>query len=179
MLRIIGGKYRHLQIYAPDTNSTRPTTDKVREALMSAIAFYIPESNVLDLFAGSGALGLESISRGAKKVTFVDKNPLATKTIKDNIKSMKITEDNEVITSSYKSFLETHINEVYDIIYLDPPYKMKEVYDEITDFVLENNMLSERGIIVKECDIPFDEDNRFSKYKNYKYGIIHVTIYWR
>ena len=74
MLRIIGGKYRHLIIEAPNVTSTRPTTDKVREALMSALSFSLINKDVLDLFAGSGALGLEALSRGAKSATFVDQN---------------------------------------------------------------------------------------------------------
>ena len=87
MLRIIGGKYRHLQIKTPDVDSTRPTTDKVREALMSALAFSIPGKDVLDLFAGSGALGLESLSRGANSCVFVDSNIHSFKVIKENIKN--------------------------------------------------------------------------------------------
>ena len=73
MLRIIAGKYRHLKIEAPDTDNTRPTTDRVREALMSALGYKVEGAVVLDLFSGSGALGLESLSRGASKVYFVDK----------------------------------------------------------------------------------------------------------
>ncbi|MDD6302015.1 MAG: 16S rRNA (guanine(966)-N(2))-methyltransferase RsmD [Bacillales bacterium] len=179
MLRIIGGKYRHLQIKAPDSDLTRPTTDKVREAIMSALSNDLYNAKVLDLFSGSGALGLEALSRGARSATFVDKNSLAIKTIKENIEYMHVKEEVEICLSSYKSFLASHKNEQYDVVFLDPPYKMKEVYDEIVDFLFENNMISSNGVIVKECDTPFYEDDRFIKYKNYKYGIIYVTIYWR
>ena len=92
MLRIIAGKYRHLQIKTPDVDSTRPTTDKVREALMSILSFNIPSKNVLDLFAGSGALGLESLSRGAASCHFVDTNKNAYRVIKENIKNLRISE---------------------------------------------------------------------------------------
>ena len=81
MLRIIAGKYRHLIIEAPSTNTTRPTTDKVREAVMSSLGTSLINSTILDLFAGSGALGLEALSRGAKKAIFCDNNYLAIKTI--------------------------------------------------------------------------------------------------
>ena len=90
MLRIIAGKYRHLIIEAPSTNTTRPTTDKVREAVMSSLGTSLIDATILDLFAGSGALGLEALSRGAKKAIFCDNNYLAIKTIKDNINKLKI-----------------------------------------------------------------------------------------
>lgn len=179
MLRIIAGKYRHLQIKAPDVNSTRPTTDKVREALMSALSFSIPDKDVLDLFAGSGALGLESLSRGAATCVFVDTNINAFKTIKENIKSLKIEEKTEVYLQDYKTFLKNNKDRKFGLVYLDPPYKLKNIYDEVVDFMFENNMLTEDAVIVKESDVHFLEDERFSKYKKYKYGIIHVSVYWR
>ena len=179
MLRIIGGKYRHLQIKAPDVDSTRPTTDKVREALMSALSFYIADREVLDLFSGSGALGLESLSRGAKSCVFVDTNINAYKVIKENIRSIKIQEKTEVYLQDYKTYLNSNKDKKFDLVFLDPPYKMKEVYGEIVDFMLENDMLSEDAIIVKECDEFFNEDDRFRKFKTYKYGIIHASVYWR
>ena len=179
MLRIIGGKYRRLQINAPDVDSTRPTTDKVREALMSALAFDIPEKDVLDLFAGSGALGLESLSRGANSCTFVDTNNKAIKTIKDNIRNIKVQEKVEVLNMDYMSFLKMNKGRKYGLVFLDPPYKEKEVYQIIVDYLFENDMLTDDAVVIKECDIPFGEDERFSKFKNYKYGIIHVSAYWR
>lgn len=179
MLRIIGGKYRRLQINAPDVDTTRPTTDKVREALMSALAFDIPDKDVLDLFAGSGALGLESLSRGARSCTFVDTNNRAIKTIKENIRNIKVQEKVEVLNMDYMSFLKMNKGKKYGLVFLDPPYKEKEVYQIIVDYLFENDMLTEDAVIIKECDIPFGEDERFRKYKNYKYGIIHVSAYWR
>ena len=179
MLRIIGGKYRHLKIEAPDVDTTRPTTDRVREGLMSALSTYIPNKNVLDLFAGSGALGLESLSRGAKSATFVDANINAINTIKLNIKNIKIEEDTIVYFGKYKDFLNQNKDKKYGVVFLDPPYKMKECYDEIVNFLFENDMLEEDAIIVKECDIDFGDDDRFVKRKSYKYGIIHLNVYWR
>lgn len=178
MLRIIGGKYRHLIIETPNVESTRPTTDKVREALMSALSFDIPNKNVLDLFAGSGALGLEALSRGASSATFVDMNNSAIKCINKNIEKMKVSEETRVFNCSYIDFLRTNKRK-YGLVFLDPPYKMKNVYNEIVDYMFENDMLEEDAIIVKECDEFFTGDDRFRKYKTYKYGIIHVSIYWR
>ncbi len=179
MLRIIGGKYRHLKIEAPDVTTTRPTTDRVREGLMSALSVYMPDKNVLDLFAGSGALGLESLSRGAKSATFVDSNISAINTIKLNIKNIKIEEPTTIYFGKYKDFLNQNKDKKYGVVYLDPPYKMKECYDEIVNFLFDNDMLEDDAIIVKECDIDFGDDERFVKRKSYKYGIIHVNVYWR
>jgi 16S rRNA (guanine(966)-N(2))-methyltransferase RsmD len=179
MLRIIGGKYRHLQIKAPNVETTRPTTDKVREALMSILLNEIPGARVLDLFAGSGALGLESLSRGAISCDFVDNNINAINTIKDNIKYMKIEEEVHIYKENYLTFLKNKSSCQYDVIFLDPPYKMKDAYEEIVDFILEHDMLASNGVIIKECDKEFEKDSRFIKQKSYRYGIIFLNIYWK
>lgn len=179
MLRIIGGKYRHLKIEAPNVTSTRPTTDRVREGLMSALGPYLVNKDVLDLFAGSGALGLESLSRGARSATFVDANINAINTIKLNIKNIKIEEETKIYFGKYKDFLNENKDKKYGVVYLDPPYKMKEVYDEIVDFLFDNDMLTDDAVIIKECDVDFSDDERFVKRRAYKYGIIHVNVYWR
>ena len=178
MLRIIGGKYRRLIIKAPETNSTRPTSDKVREALMSSLMNELNDAVVLDLFAGSGALGLESLSRGAKCCYFVDNNKLALNTIKENIEKLKIEEETHLIFGSYKGVLgrlkESGIK--FDIVYLDPPYALKKAYNEVVDYLFENDMLSLNGVVVKEGDKQFNEDERFSSHRQYRYGIVNVMV---
>ena len=178
MLRIIGGKYRRLIIEAPNTKTTRPTTDKVREALMSALGGDVYDAVVLDLFAGSGALGLESLSRGAKECWFCDNNKLALNTIKQNIEKIKVEEEVHMVYGKYMNCLERlkGSNIVFDLVYLDPPYALKKAYDEVVTYLLENNMLSENAVIVKEGDEPFKEDDRFKHHKSYKYGIVNVMI---
>ena len=150
MLRIISGKYRHMIIATPNVNTTRPTTDKVREALMSALGDKLINSTILDLFAGSGALGLESLSRGAKKAIFCDNNYLAYKTIKDNILKLKIEEETEVHKCSYQQLLNT-LNEKIDIVYLDPPYAKIDLYQIVTDFLIEHQLLNKDAIVVKNA----------------------------
>lgn len=178
MLRIISGKYRHLIISTPNVNTTRPTTDKVREALMSALRNDLFDATVLDLFAGSGALGLESLSRGAKKAYFCDNNYQAISTIKQNIEKIKIEEETIILKCSYLKALEqlSNQNEKFDIIFLDPPYAKENIYKTSVDYILDNNLLTENGIIVKEWNKPIPFDERFSQHKSYNYGTIHILI---
>lgn len=178
MLRIIAGLYRHQIIEAPDVNSTRPTTDKVREAVMSALGYAISEATILDLFAGSGALGLESLSRGAKKVYFCDNNIKAIKTIKSNINRLKIGNEAEVIFADYLKCLNKLKDEAikFDIVFLDPPYIKKDLYNKVVDFLFDNDMLTNDAIIIKESNEKLKEDQRFLKHKDYRYGTINVLI---
>ena len=175
MLRIIAGKYRHLKIESPDTDKTRPTTDRVREALMSALGMKIVDATCLDLFSGSGALGLESLSRGAKEVVFVDKAPIAIKTIKKNLASLK-ADNFRVILASYEKALQIFKEEgkKFDIIYLDPPYKMVEVYEKVRNLLIDYDLLNPNAILVEESNIAFKGDYGLSK--DYKYGTVHIRI---
>lgn len=177
-MRIVGGKYRSRLIGFPsDENITRPTKDMVREGLFNALGEAVFDSVVLDLFAGSGSLGLEALSRGAKFAYFVDKSFDAIKVIKKNITTLYIT-NSEIINSDYLSALENFRtkNIVLDIIFLDPPYKMN-VIDEIVNYVIDYDILSKNGIIVIETDYKVDlNDERFAKIKQYKYGKTYVTI---
>lgn len=175
MLRIIAGKYRHLIISTPNNNITRPTTDKVREAVMSALGYSLIDSTVLDLFAGSGALGLESLSRGAKKTIFCDNNHIAINCIKLNIEKLKIKEEVEIIKSSYLECLK-NLKEKIDILFLDPPYKKIDVYQEVVDFMFKNDLFSNNAIVVKESNNKLPYDNRFSQHKEYNYGTINILI---
>ena len=173
MLRIISGKYRHLKIDVPNVDTTRPTTDKVREALMSAITFDIQEKDVLDLFSGSGALGLESLSRGAKSCTFVDNNPLSYKIIKNNIKNIKISEKTEVYLQDYKTFLKNNTDKKYGLVFLDPPYKYKEVYDEIVDFLFENELYADKELRDLIYELKCNQLNNFDD--NDKTNILYAN----
>lgn len=175
MLRIISGKYRHLKIEAPNTDKTRPTTDRVREALMSALGNKLEEACVLDLFAGSGALGLESLSRGAKNAYFVDKSKEAIKTIKINLNNLK--ENNAcVLMLSYDKALNYFKEKCikFDIVFIDPPYKMKDVYKEVRNKLIEYSLLKDGAIIVEESNEKFLGEYGISK--DYKYGIVHIRI---
>ena len=181
-MRIVGGKYRHRLISFPDDMAhTRPTKDRIREAIFSALGD-IEGYNVLDLYAGSGAMGLEALSRGASKATFVDISPLAIKTIKDNIVSLKIPESEyEIIKNKDLQAIELFKEKglKFDLVILDPPYEQGE-YEEVVNLLFDNNLLSDKAIIVMEANRKITLENiDYQKNKEYHYGEIMVFIYWR
>lgn len=171
-MRIISGKYKGKKLKGYDIEGTRPTMDRVKESIYGIIQNYVKDSTVLDLFAGSGSLGLEAISNGAKKLILIDNNKKVTDTIKENIKSFD--EDIEVLTTDYKKYLKT-TNEKYDIIFLDPPYRAG-LMNKALKIIEERKLLSEEGIIVCEFENIKIETN-FKLIKEKKYGPKTVHIY--
>ena len=180
-MRIVGGKYRHRLICFPDDSHTRPTKDRIREAIFSALGD-ISNLVVLDLYAGSGAMGLEALSRGSKKATFVDISPLAIKAIKDNLSSLKIdASEYQVIKDKDINALEAFKNssQQFDLIFLDPPYEQGD-YQGIVDLLLKKDLLTKNAIIVTEANRDVKLENiDYQKNKEYHYGDIIVSIYWR
>ena len=181
-MRVVGGKYRHrLLIYPNDASHTRPTKDRVREAIFSALGD-ISNTKVLDLYAGSGAMGIEALSRGAKHATFVDISPVAIKVIKDNLNNLKVpSEDFEIIKKPDFSALE-HFKEKnykFDLIILDPPYEEGQ-YEKVAETLFNYDLLSENAILVLEANRQISLQNiDYQKNKEYHYGDIMVFIYWR
>ena len=181
-MRIVGGKYRHrLIIYPDDMEHTRPTKDRIREAIFSALGD-ITNSNALDLYAGSGAMGLEALSRGASKCAFVDVSPIAIKTIKCNLDNLKITSEEYILIKDKDiNALERFksLNEKFDLVFLDPPYEQGQ-YQQIVDLLLSKDLLSEHAVIVIEANRDVNLENiEYQKKKDYHYGEIKVFIYWR
>ena len=178
-MRIVAGKYKSRIISAPEGINTRPTSDRTRESMFNVIAHYIYDANVLDIFSGSGALGIEALSRGAKKVTFVDSDLNAIKCIKSNLKTLKINENIIIKNESYEA-IKNIGNEKFDIILLDPPYALN-VFDEIMGIINDNNLLANNGVIVYESN----EENSLKKdYDGYvlkvkKYGIAYVNFLFK
>ena len=179
-MRIIAGKYRHRLISYPENNpNIRPTKDRVREAIFSSLGD-ISGKVVLDLFAGSGSMGIEALSRNAKQCHFVDISDLSIKVVKDNIKALGI--DNAFIYHmDYEAALK-HFHEkglVFDLIILDPPYA-SDKYIKIIEDIRDLSLLSEKGVIVVENDSNFNYDDfAFNKVKRYHYGKSNVDILWR
>lgn len=178
MMRIIAGKYKRRLIYWPEDPNIRPTKDRIREAIFAALGD-IEGKVFLDLYAGSGSMGLEAISRGAKKVYFVDRCVPAIKCIKENINVLDIKEDYELLKMSDKEALNIFKdNKIeFDIIFLDPPYEDGQ-YEEVIEFILNNDLISSYGIIIAESDHQLlIQNERINRTKEYKYGDILVTFY--
>ena len=174
MIRITGGKHRSRKLVTPDTILTKPTMDKVRAAVFNALGDEIANKKVLDLFSGSGSYGFEALSRDALEVTFVDKQSEAIKAIKENATSLK-EDDVKIIRDDVISFLNNS-HDKYDIVFVDPPYKL-DVYEKVLTLLEKNNLLNEKAIIVLESEkeLAINEE-AFKKVKLYNYGLAKIYI---
>ncbi len=174
-MRVISGSARGTKLFSLEGNHTRPTTDRVKEAMYSIINFYISGSVVLDLFSGSGALGIEALSRGAKECYFVENDKSAMSVVNKNIEKTHLTENARVIFSDYKTFLE-NTNVQFDVILLDPPYN-KFMCDQALKIILDKNLLSNGGIIVCETEAEEAINTGFALKKEYKYGKTKLSLF--
>ena len=172
-MRVISGKYRGKKLKEFDLSTTKPTIDRVKEAIFNLIQFDVVDSVVLDLFSGTGALGIEAISRGAKKTYLVDNNDKAIQIIKENVKNM--TEDFEVVKSDFMDFLSR--KKKFDIIFLDPPYATDFGLVAI-EFIIKNDMLNDDGVIVFETSDDKSVELNFNGFNidRRKYGTVAVYI---
>ena len=152
-MRIISGKARGTKLFTLEGLETRPTLDRVKESVFNIISDRIYDSYVLDLFSGSGAIGLEFASRGAKKVVLCDSSISAKDIIEKNIKKTHLENAVELYNLDFKKMIKTIENNKFDIIYLDPPYKTDYIMESIS-LVKNNQILSEDGIIIAETDEP-------------------------
>ena len=152
-MRIISGTMRGTKLYTLEGDNTRPTLDRVKEALFSKINFELQDATILDLFAGSGALGLEALSRGAEKVFLCDNSRDAIKVINQNIEKTKTKDKITLLNMDYKKALEEikKLDVKFDVVFLDPPYKT-DFAENATKYIVENKLLKEDGFIVLETD---------------------------
>ncbi len=179
-MRVITGKARGVQLKTPEGMQTRPTADRVKEALFSIINFDIPGAKVLDLFGGTGQLGIEALSRGASSAVFVDAREDACKIIRENLRRTKFENEGRVIRADYLDYLK-RCREQFQIILLDPPYS--EVYLENSlKMITEIDILQSGGIIVAERpvgkELPWDFPG-YTRSRDYKYGKTLLTLYRR
>lgn len=175
-MRVIAGTARGVQLKTPEGLQTRPTIDRVKEALFSIIQFDIPGAAVLDLFGGTGQLGIEAMSRGAKSATFVDAADKPCALIRENLKRTRL--EGKVVRADYLDYLSA-CREQYDIIFLDPPYA--EVFlENALNRITEIDILRSGGIIVTERplgkELPFDFPG-YTRSRDYKYGKVLLTLY--
>ena len=177
-MRVVTGKARGIQLKTPEGMQTRPTADRVKEALFSIIQFDIPGAKVLDLFGGTGQLGIEALSRGAESAVFVDAREDSCRLIRENLKRTKLEREAKVIRSDYLDYL-SRCREQYNIIFLDPPYA--EVFlENAIKRITEIDILHSGGIIVAERPLGKELPWEFPGYersRDYKYGKILLTIY--
>lgn len=177
-MRIIAGEFKGKKIAAPSGVAVRPTFDKVKEALFSIIMDDIYDATVLDLFAGSGNLGLEALSRGARKVYFCDKSGESLKYIKQNISNCKMEEYSVVLAGDFKTCINS-LREKVDVIFLDPPYS-ENLMEQAMEAIAEADLLNDYGIICcetgKHDEMPEDISG-FEMFKEKKYGNTMLKFY--
>ena len=171
-MRIVSGKYRGKKLKEFDLSSTKPTLDRVKESIFNLIQFEVLDAVVLDLFSGTGALGIEAISRGAKKTYLVDLNKQAIKIIKDNLNG--IEGDFLVENCDYVNFLNT-VKEKFDIVLLDPPYNTDFGINAIK-ILIEKKLLNSKAVIIFETSEDKEINLNFVGFdvKRKKYGTVAV-----
>lgn len=180
-MRIIAGKAKGRKLLSPATLETRPTLDRVKEAMFSMIQGYIIDSVALDLFAGTGSLGLEAASRGAKEVYLIDKSSTTYPLLKENIVNLKLEEECTALNMDAYEALKLLIKKdlVFDIIFIDPPY-CKEMIPEAMKIIEENEVLNKEGIIVTKIDSieeVYEGYKQIKLAKSKRYGNTTVCFY--
>ena len=177
-MRVIAGKVKGIQLNTPEGMLTRPTTDRVKEALFSIIQFDLPGARVLDLFGGTGQLGIEALSRGASNAVFVDSRREACQLIRSNLKKTHLEDQATVVQSDYMEYLN-RCRGFFQIVLLDPPYA--EVFlENAIKKITEIDILQSGGIIVAERplgkELPWEFEG-FTRSRDYKYGKIILPLY--
>lgn len=177
-MRVIAGTAKGIQLNTPEGMLTRPTTDRVKESLFSIVQFELPGAKVLDLFGGTGQLGIEALSRGASKAVFVDSRREACQLIRSNLKRTHLEAQGTVVQSDYMEYLN-RCSEQFGLILLDPPYA--EVFlENAIKRITEIDILQSGGIIVAERplgkELPWEFEG-YTRSRDYKYGKIILTLY--
>jgi len=178
-MRVIAGSARRLQLKTPEGMDTRPTADRVKESLFNMINPDIYDCKFLDLFSGSGAIGIEALSRGAAKTVFVDKSKVCTDIIIENLKFTRLYENAQIINKDVIEAIDDlgSKNTVFDIIFLDPPYA-GGFYERVLNMIIKTGILSEKGYVVAESakDYKFPFINGFKIKKERKCGPAVMTF---
>lgn len=173
-MRVISGTAKGTSLESLEGNKTRPTLDRVKEALFNILQNDIRDANVLDLFSGSGALGIEALSRGAKFCVMADKSSDAIKVINKNLQKTKLEENAKVIKNDYIKTLDS-LDQKFDLIFIDPPYSENIAVNAIKNIV-ELNLLTEEGIIVLETD---EEERELENLKKINVNVYDLRKYGR
>ena len=177
-MRVISGKRRGTKLYAPKDDLVRPTTDRVKEAIFASLQNIVPGSKVLDLFCGSGALGIEAWSRGAERVVLSDKSVSSINLAKKNLALVGNPPEIKIVKNNYTDCIKRFKNSAeFDIVFLDPPYKAG-LYNNILEEIIQNNILAEEAVIIAESDTSADfENDSLYLWKQKKYGSTIVSFF--
>ncbi len=181
-MRIIAGQYRSRKLTAPPGVTTRPTSDRLRETLFNVLAPALADSVFVDLYAGSGAVGIEALSRGARQVYFVESDRKAVRTIRDNLKSLDIVEGVEVLEREASAALKLLDSQAVrcDVVFLDPPYGFHGAYEQVLGFLSSSRLLHAESIVIAEHDKHFDPDDTVGalrRYRTLKQGDAVLSFY--
>jgi 16S rRNA (guanine(966)-N(2))-methyltransferase RsmD len=172
-LRVIAGSARGHKLKAPEGMETRPTTDRIKETLFNMIAYELPGCNFLDLYSGSGGIGIEALSRGADKAVFVDESNVCKKIIEENLVHTKLNAKAVIYQKEVKTVLDQlgQTNEKFDIVFMDPPYG-KQLIEETLEKIKKNDLLTSEGFVIVERatnkSMPEIKDMVLWKEKKYK-----------
>ena len=181
-MRVIAGSARRTQLKTLEGMDTRPTTDRIKETLFNMIAPYLYDSIFLDLFAGSGGIGIEALSRGAEHATFVEKNPKACACIRENLAFTKLAEHGKLLNMDVLQALRSMEGQAaFDCIFMDPPYK-NELERQVLEYLKDSSLADEDTLIIVEADLHTDfsyveelgyELSRSKEYKTNKHIFLH------
>ena len=182
MMRIITGRARGIKLETLEGDMTRPTSERAKMAIFSSLQFELEGRRVLDLFAGSGQMGLEAVSRGAAHAVLVDQSKDAVRIIRKNAEKTRLDGDCTVVCSDFSEFLRQRKGkDPFDLVFIDPPYGMKACRAAV-EAILENRLLKPRGILVLESGEPDPLGvgtpiaEKFEVLKSARYGVAYVTI---
>ncbi len=180
-MRIISGEYKGKKLKPPKNKFIRPTSDRVKEAVFNILGSKVLDSLFLDLFAGTGSMGIEALSRGASRAVFVDNNNSSLKIIRENLEMTKLLNKSEIINDSCLNCVNKlkHKYEKFDIIYMDPPYNMENII-QLLEIVINQGLLDREGVLLLEHskNKQFDERvNDLIKVKQKRYGDTCISFY--
>lgn len=179
-VRVISGSARGLKLNTPGDDRVRPTTDRVKESMFNIVQDWVYDSQVLDLFAGSGALGIEALSRGASQAVFCDNSLDSIKIIKSNIEKARVVDRSQIVSGDFKRCLRDMEakNQSFDMIFVDPPY-YEGLFEEVLYTIRSCKILKKDGIVIVEHDAkrPIGQVEGLEVYKEKKYGITMLTFY--
>lgn len=172
-MRVIAGSAKRLQLKTLDGMDTRPTTDRIKETLFNMLSPYLYDCIFLDLFAGSGGIGIEALSRGAMEAVFVEKNPKAMACIRENLKYTRLdrkalTISSDVMTALYRLEGEKQ----FDFIFMDPPYN-QELEKKVLEYLADSQLLSDEGVIIVEAS----KDTSFDYLVELGFALIKEKVY--